>query len=171
MSIATSLDKLSETLTNCKANLKEKGVEADSIKISDVDEKIMEIQAGGSGTEPDNTQFTLNSVTFSNEDITSKNNQKIDYGYQKSGDLVFDYNYEGDNYEANLLLAKYDPSTGSSLIYNDIKKGNNQATFNNVSSSPDSGTRYVAIFIKKVGYNLTSKIIFDVHLYNDSDDF
>lgn len=48
MSIATSIEKLSETLTNCKTNLKEKKVEnVDNIKIGDVDEKIAEIQAGG----------------------------------------------------------------------------------------------------------------------------
>lgn len=49
-SIADSLSLLSETLGNCKTNLKEKSVEdVDNIKISDVDEKIAEIQSGGGG--------------------------------------------------------------------------------------------------------------------------
>lgn len=47
--ISESLSLLSETLGNCKTNLKEKEVaDVDNIKISDVDEKIAEIQSGGS---------------------------------------------------------------------------------------------------------------------------
>ena len=53
-SIAESISLLSETLGNCKTNLKEKSVtDVDNIKISDVDEKIAEIQTGGGDELPD----------------------------------------------------------------------------------------------------------------------
>lgn len=53
-SINDSVQLLTETLGNCKTALTEKQVaDVDNIKISDVDEKIAEITAGGSGTEID----------------------------------------------------------------------------------------------------------------------
>lgn len=48
--IAQSLEILNETMTNSKTALQDKGVSVeDTYKLSDVDEKIAEIQAGGSG--------------------------------------------------------------------------------------------------------------------------
>lgn len=94
--ISESLSLLSETLGNCKTNLKEKEVaDVDNIKISDVDEKIAEIQAGGGLDE------ITNFIKFVNE---AESCLVLAKSYFNSNDFVVDLtslNY-GENLSSSI---------------------------------------------------------------------
>lgn len=163
--IKDSLDLLEQSLTDCKTALTEKGVtDVEAIKISDVNEKIAEIQAGGSGSSI--SEFTLKNVTFSGDDIIEFNQQQKIYSSETTGNLVINYEYTGGNFEAKFILFDV---TSNSIKEEWISYGTKSATFNSVSSASDSGNVYILIVYKV--YEPKSEVVFSVNLYNYSSDY
>lgn len=98
-SIAESLSLLSETLGNCKTNLKEKEVtDVDNIKISDVDEKIAEIKSGGGGSSNEidlsGTKYQKCIIVFISDINSSDYNE---------ADVYFDYYNKPNKYYSTAL--------------------------------------------------------------------
>lgn len=130
--IKDSMDLLEQSLNDCKTALTEKGVaDVEAIKISDVNEKIAEIQAGG--VEEVKPPIKIKSLTISEKTVEDrgeirfgfKNSTPITVNVEKVGEDVskldylyfVDFNFKlresinirqfKESYSGNLTLAEY----------------------------------------------------------------
>ena len=144
--IAESLSLLSETLGNCKTNLKEKEVvDVDNIKISDVDEKIAEIKAGGGEAD----YSSLYSKYISKVEISETGID--DYKEIKFGEY-FNCNINGIH-SANIdikVTLNENPKSNILLVYDGKKMSRNgygNVIFDNIEVGTTGNDRFFSLWI------------------------